>query len=477
MKPSVTSSPLETRIPVSFEAELAVLGACLVHPPALEDARRIVRDALCFTIPDHRTVWEAICALAEQEVPVDMVSLSDWLKRNLKQPEDYGRVMETVIKAADDMADVRRVDHHCRILLDRFHRRTAMAVGERVMRLACDLTVKPEAVIIEGLAGLDGVLGSDPTGMITVAQDVVRSFRDELSDPERFRRFVRSGVPALDEIGGIPLGALTILAARPSVGKSSLGLQFAVHGAAFSRVSALFVSVEMKAQDVAARIVGQVVDTSVSGLLRDGMVPSEAMAHCDAAIVEMDCWAGKLWIANDVDDIRDVVDLGRRCSKQGCKMLVVDYLQLCDPGERHENRNLEVASMSAKLKRLSKRTGMAVVVLSQLNREVERTTRKPGLSDLRDSGAIEQDADLVFMLYRQSDDGWTVDLKVAKNRNGPLLETKLMFDPRRMVFGGENHLTRFAARVGVSQGDVVARFPETAAWVPPVVDAESEVPF
>ena len=198
----------------------------------------------------------------------------------------------------------------------------------------------------------------------------------------------------------------------------------------------LFVSVEMPRLAIGSRLVSMLSELPACNL-RTNAVSKQAREQAISKAANV-LAGGQLEVTDGLDNVRDIVALARaQVRSRDVQLCIVDYLQLCQPGEKHDTQNLRVASMSAEFKRLAQQTGIAVVVLSQLSRASDKDSRKPRLSDLRDSGAIEQDADVVLLLHKESNQPSEVEkvwADVAKNRNGPTLTIRLGFQKPTMLF-------------------------------------------
>lgn len=299
-----------------------------------------------------------------------------------------------------------------------------------------------------------GIEHSAPTSMHeAIAEEMQRTLVGDAGHPTGLRALDRS-------IGGLVSGELVVLASRPSMGKSALGQQIAVHVAG-TGVPVVVVTLEMSAREQAARSMAAASGVSTSAWRRGMLAEGELTAlHARAAeLARLPLWfvdAGLL----HVDDLR--ARLHRFQADRGLGLVVIDYLQLLRPssGERRETREAEVADVSRHLKALAKDLGVAVLALAQLNRACEmRADRRPMLSDLRESGSVEQDTDVVLLLYREeyylrertpAELRGVAELNVAKHRAGGVGVVKLHWEPR---------LTRFA---DLANAEPDVRFPEDA---------------
>ncbi|MEK6676610.1 MAG: DnaB-like helicase C-terminal domain-containing protein [Planctomycetota bacterium] len=420
--------------PHDTDAEMAVLGSLLMGCDDFDEVVRILATPEVFYTPTHRTIFEHVRDMREADEPIDLLVFQDRLRRN--KVDNIDDLCETATVCADSFADIGNATHYARIVAEQFRKRELIRLGDRLSREAYDVSHDSSELSAKYAGQIENV-GSVNCSASLDAVELFTALAETLKNPAK--QFIPTGLLCLDmELSGLERGAVTILAARPSVGKTALGLQFAVEAARDNSegCSALFVSVEMPRMAIAARLVGLLAERSVASL-RSGVL---SVTDRHGAIEEAARMLSRdrLFIIDDISNVRDIVAVARSHVRRGVGLVVVDYLQLCQPGERSENRNLAVAAMSAAFKRLAQQTGAAVVVLSQLNRDLERSGRMPSLSDLRDSGAIEQDADVVMLLHREDEspigDCVKIALKVAKNRNGPTFEAPLGFHRPTMRF-------------------------------------------
>jgi replicative DNA helicase len=239
-----------------------------------------------------------------------------------------------------------------------------------------------------------------------------------------------TGVPDLDRLtGGIRKGDLILLAARPSMGKTSMAMQIAADVASRG-LPVLFFSLEMGRRDVAGRALWQRARVDGTQALR-GRVDAESLARLVDAVGAVSPWSLRV---DDTPALPVQALLGRAkayaAEKGGLGLVVVDYLQLLRSPRRDGNRTQEVTEISQRLKALARDLDAPVLALSQLNRQVEhRSDPQPHLADLRDSGALEQDADQVWLVWRESREAKVAKLEVAKHRNGPTGQIELFFEP------------------------------------------------
>jgi replicative DNA helicase len=275
-------------------------------------------------------------------------------------------------------------------------------------------------------------------------EDTVNYINDRATDGGVGMAGLPTGLPPLDDLtGGLPAGELVVVAARPSIGKTSVALTFAGHSAREGR-TVLFTSLEMSRRALATRMLCS--ESGVDGqLVRTGRLGNEDVERLSEVRTRL------LHLPLAVDDCPEqsvlrIAANARRLKRQGkLDLVVVDYLQLVAPGGRQEPRHEQVAEISRRLKALAKELEVPVLALSQLNRECEsRPDGRPKLADLRESGQIEADADQVLLLHRPKGHEDQLEVIVAKNRNGPTGEVGVKFDRSLMRFDDLAFPARFA---------------------------------
>ncbi len=422
MKPTTPDS-----FPHNLDAEKAVLGAILVRNEAMAD----VVDRLLpqhFYREAHQIVYSNMIALDAQAKPIDLVTLRAALGNAGKLdtcggPAYIARLMDGVPRSTD-------AGHYADLVKTAAFRREAMQLGERLRADAADLhgdLDTRELLQQHAQALLD--LACDQQPDTFVAADVL--MHETFAEIERIHANERTGVPTgfrdLDRMtGGFRPGDLIVIGGRPSMGKTAEAIGHAVAAGKASCTVAFF-SLEMSCRELGLRMVTSEARIDAHRL-RERKLRDEEYSRLTAALGRIEPLPIKTDDAASLT-VADVRARARRLKAQhGLGLIVIDYLQLLasPPGKRYENRNLEIAAMSRALKALAKELAVPVIVLSQLNRDVDgRADHRPMLSDLRDSGAIEQDADLVLFPFRPEhydqtpENAGVVELIIAKQRNGP----------------------------------------------------------
>lgn len=407
----------------SNDAEQSVLGGVLLDGRAFEQAQPLTADA--FHHPAHAAIWGAIEDLSRARQLIDPITVADQLG------DDSERIggLAFLTALASSVPSATGVRRYAEIVRDRAARRALADVARKAIELA--ESDKPLAQVMDEVGQAMSALQlrqvrRAPRRLADVA--LMRTEHYQAMQDGAVRPGWPTGIAWLDSMlnGGMRPGKVYYLAARPSVGKTSLSVQMLLRLASDGHPG-LMLSQEMPAEEVADRAVSHL------GRIDYAAIQTGAMADDDwhrAAEMLDEVQGLPVWIddqgALTITDIRAKVR-----SVKGVQVLLVDYLQLCAGSDKAGNRNGEIEEISRGLKALAMELDMAVIVLSQLNREVEkRPGKRPQLSDLRDSGSIEQDADVVAFLWPLRDlegDGRLVGLEIAKNRQGKRGDVALDF--------------------------------------------------
>ena len=422
--------------PHNLEAERAVLGACLLD----RDALLAVTDLLSpgdFYDQRHRMAYELVQEMARKDRAVDALTFWDegerkgLLERLGGQPFIAGLV--------DAVTTTANAEHHARLVRDKAVLRSLIKVGAEIARLGYAEERDREETLDEAERLVFDIAGSGSTSTVRPLRQVLGVTFREIE--ERFHQgALVTGVPTgyddFDRLtGGLQPGSLNILAARPSMGKTALALNIAQNAAVRGGLPVLVFSLEMGAEQLAQRLLGSEAKVNIHDL-RTGRFHESAWENLAAAAGTLS--EAPLFI--DDSSLLSTLELRARCrrflAQQGSLgLVVVDYLQLMSLSQRVDSKQQEVAEISKSLKGVAREFRVPVLALSQLSRAVElRNDKRPQLSDLRDSGAIEQDADLVVLLYRpgyyereQGEANPQAEAIVAKHRNGPTGKVDLIF--------------------------------------------------
>ena len=430
-------------LPQDLDAEMAVLGAMLVEETAARTALEIIDTPKAFMLPHHRKVFESVRKMIADGEPIDLILQIRRMPKDESEPAEGWTA--ALITLAESFADTANVAHYARIVMDMHVRRMIQATCRRAIIDAGSVIEHPEAEVvaasvISGLRELSGAIGAPE---LVTAQDLIRAVPDRLQDRGSGGR-CPLGYPQMDDKlgGGLERPCYFILAGRPSIGKTSMALEI---GREFSRrkEGVLVFSAEMPARKLADRLFVQASETPM-GIWRHRKSPSEQRSGADAAVFGLE---GPIHIRDNMTNVvRIVAEAEAHCARVETTLIVVDYIQLLKPGRKVESRNLEIGEISQALLALGQRTNTIILALSQLNRSIAKEATRPRLHHLRDSGTLEQDADVVaFLSQRTGSTGFPPDengewpkvpvlFDVAKNRDGGTPEQDMVFQRRTMSF-------------------------------------------
>jgi len=426
--------PKDKTLPHNAEAERTVLGAVLVDNAAFNSAAEILsRDD--FHREAHRRIFEAMGALAERSLPIDLVTLKDELARGSSLEAVGGAVY--LAGLVDGVPRITNVEQWSRLIKEKSVLRSLIHASNRIVQ-SCFEGEDEAAVILDKAekAIFDIAERRIRQGFVEIREIVKESFRtiDQLSQSRELVTGLPTGFVDLDErTSGLQKGDLIIVAARPAMGKTSLCLNIAQNATHKTGETVGVFSLEMSKEQLVLRLL--CADARVDAhRLRTGNLSEKDWARLAKAFADLS--QARIFI----DDSATLTPLEMRAkcrrlkAEHGLGLVIVDYLQLVSGAGRVENRQQEIASISRSLKGLAKELSCPVVALSQLSRAPEaRQDRRPQLSDLRESGAIEQDADIVMFIYREEEHKPTeenrgiAEIIIGKQRNGPTGTVKLAF--------------------------------------------------
>lgn len=430
--------------PNSIEAEQALIGGLMLNAEAWDKiADVVIGDD--FYRKDHRLIFKAIGSLVEDGSPCDVVTVSEYLDNRGELDQAGG--LEYLATLANETAGAANARAYAKILRERSTLRALVNAGNEISgsafatdgRTASQVLDDAERMVFEiAEKGSRGRKGFQSLKQI-LPEAVDRI--DVLHQSDGSITGISSGYSEFDKMtAGLQPGDLVIVAGRPSMGKTTFAVNVAENAAIGSKVPTAIFSMEMPAQQLAFRMIsslGRVDQTH----LRTGNFPDEDWSRINTAVQLMS--EAPIFI-DDTPSLSptEIRARARRLQREhGLGLIVVDYLQLMQVDGTKENRATEISEISRGLKALAKELSLPVVALSQLNRSVEqRTDKRPVMSDLRESGAIEQDADLIVFIYREevynqdTPRKGIADISIAKQRNGPIGDFPLTFVGRYTKF-------------------------------------------
>jgi replicative DNA helicase len=427
--------------PHDLLAEQSTLGGMLLSGDAVADVIEALRST-DFYVPKHELIFEAILSLYSHGEPTDVIAVTDELIKtgDLQRAggADYLHSLTSIVPTAANAA------YYASIVRERALLRRLVEAGTRIVQMGYNGQGEALDLVNNAQAEIYSVTGAEQAEDYVPLQIAVDAAVEEI-EAARGRDGQMTGIPTgfagLDQLtNGLHPGQMIVVAARPAMGKSTLALDFARAAAIKNNQPTIFFSLEMGKSEIAMRLMSA-----------EGAVPLQSMRKGMLDSRDWTTIASTRGRINDaplyIDDSPNMtlVEIRAKCRKLkqrvGLRMVVIDYLQLMTSGKRVESRQQEVSEFSRALKLLAKELQVPVIALSQLNRGPEqRSDKKPAISDLRESGSIEQDADMVILLHREaayekdSPRAGEADLIVAKHRNGPT-------DTITVAFQG--HFSRF----------------------------------
>jgi replicative DNA helicase len=429
----------ERALPQNDEAERAVLGAILLNNERLLDAQEHV-SAADFHRDAHRRIFERMVALGAQHRAIDLLTLREALAGELD--EVGGAVYISAL--IDGVPHGTNTAHYARIVREKADLRRMIFAGNKMLAAAYAAEDSAEEILEQAEKTILGL--ADRT--VSVGFESMRAIAPralELIERAHANRGAISGVPTgfvdLDNLTrGLQPGTLIVCGARPGMGKTSIGQNIAHNAAAAGKVVGLF-NLEMPNEELFIRQIASYARID-SHRLQSGFVNEHEwtrISEAVSAIAEASVYSDETPAIGSFE----VRSRARRLkAEKGLDLLILDYLQLMATDAQIETRALAIGAITTDLKALAKELKIPILILAQLNREQDKQGRKPRLSDLRDSGSIEQDADIVMFLYRpenpHDDERGITELIVAKHRNGPIGTIKLTWSEQITRFDNYN---------------------------------------
>ncbi|NCS98658.1 replicative DNA helicase [Candidatus Parcubacteria bacterium] len=429
--------------PQSLDSEMALLGSILLKPDTVNDIIETITPEKFYS-DRHKKIYEVMLELFSKTTPIDLISLSSRLKEKKLLEQVGGKsylseLVETVPSAAN-------IAHYADIVKKKYILRNLINASEDISRLGYEEANDIEEILDTAERKIFAITDHQESKSFIELKDTINEAWERLDKLHKTKgemRGVPTGFKGLDnKLAGFQKSDLIILAARPSVGKTTLALDIARNTAIQHKTPVAIFSLEMSSQQLIDRML--------------------------AAQAQVDAWklrTGNLTDENDFNRIRDSLDVlskapiyvddkpgnniismrstARRLkAEKGLGLIIVDYLQLMVPTQSKNNDNVvqQVTEISRSLKQLARELDVPVIALSQLSRAVEQRGGKPRLSDLRDSGSIEQDADVVMFIHREdryreeSEKNNIAEIMIEKHRNGPTGHVELYFDEKKSTF-------------------------------------------
>lgn len=438
-------------MPHNTDAEQAVLGAVLLHPEMISEALELIKPET-FYIEQHRELFLMLMSMytGEQAEQMDIiVILNEALRRGIFENEAEGK--RYLMMLAEKVSSARLLKSYCQIIAEKYCARMLATVARDLLKEIADGAESAQTLLDSAEQRIYDIRqGRDVRGLIPIRDVMVDTYRHlgDLAGPDR-EQFIgaKTGFPELDHYtGGMNKSDLIILAARPGMGKTSFALNLATNVARHAGKTVAIYSLEMSTEQLVSRMLATeaLVD---SKKLRTGRLDAQEWGRIAASadrLASMNIFLSEttgITVAQMKAQLRRIPDVG---------MVVIDYLQLMDEPLKSDNRVLVISSITRNLKLMAKELNIPVLLLSQLNRGVEtRTDKRPQMSDLRESGSIEQDADIIMFLYNDSyyqhnnENTGAANITeciIQKNRHGETATVELIWDAQYTRFSSpERH--------------------------------------
>ncbi|MGB8816225.1 MAG: replicative DNA helicase [Minisyncoccia bacterium] len=429
--------------PQNTESERALLGSIMLRPEALSEIMDILRPE-AFYMERHKTIFSTMLDIFSKSDPIDLLTLSSKLKENSRLDQVGG--MSYLTELVNVVPSSANAEHYAEIVQKKHTMRRLIEAAEHIVNLGYQEEHDIEEILDKAEKKIYDVTNTSTSNKYVEMKDVLGEAWDRLDALHKSKgglRGVSTGFKDLDDkLSGFQKSDLIILAARPSMGKTSLALDIARHAAIRNGIPVAIFSLEMSTQQLVDRMLaaesrvdawklrtGKLTLDSEFDKIRNSLEPlSKAPIFVDDQP------------ANNIMKMRSVVRKLKNDKKLG--LVIIDYLQLMVPTNSRNSDNVvqQVTEISRSLKQLAREFEVPVVALSQLSRAVEQRGGKPRLSDLRDSGSIEQDADVVIFIHRDdkyndnSEKPNVADIMIEKHRNGPTGSVQLFFDQNKSSF-------------------------------------------
>lgn len=426
--------------PQNIEAEEAILGGILLDPEAISRVRdRLIPEA--FYISAHKDIYQAAVRLHNQGKPTDLLAVINWLNDHDMLTRIGGR--NKLVTLVDRTVSAVNIDALADLVMEKYLRRRLLKAGNEIVHLGYQTETDLPIVFDEAEQKVFGVTQERPqAGLVHISQTLVNTFQDIET---RHQGIALPGIPCgfydLDAMtSGFQRSDLIIVAGRPSMGKTAFCLNLAHNIAASYKLPVAIFSLEMSKEQLVQRLLASEAGIE-TGYMRSGRISQtqwEPLSRAIGMLSEMPIY---------IDDTPNITVTEMRSQARRLQaelttelgLIIIDYLQLMEGAG--DNRVQELSRITRSLKGLARELSVPIIALSQLSRGVEsRTNKRPMLSDLRESGSIEQDADLVLMLYRDeyynsdTPERGVAEVILAKHRNGPTGTVKLLFDPQFTKF-------------------------------------------
>ncbi|MBZ5738146.1 replicative DNA helicase [Nocardioides mangrovi] len=435
------STPGDRTPPQDMAAEQSVLGAMLISKDAIADVTEAIRGT-DFYRPAHETIYDVVLDLYGRGEPVDMVTVAAELQRRGELQRIGGAPYLHTLSANVPIAA--NAGYYAEIVREKSILRKLVGAGTRIVQIGYAGEGQVDDIVDEAQAEVYKITDKRSSEDYAPLSDIMDGVLDEIeaiSNREAGLYGVPTGFADMDDLtNGLHAGQMIIVAARPAMGKSTLALDFCRAASIANNLTSAFFSLEMTRSEITMRLLSAEAKVPLNHI-RNGNMNDDDWAKLARKMGEVS--SAPMFIDDSPNmTMMEIRAKARRLKqKHDLKLMVIDYLQLMTSGKKVESRQLEVSEFSRQIKLLAKELSIPIIALSQLNRGPEqRGDKRPMMSDLRESGSIEQDADMVVLLHRddvyekESTRPGEADLIVAKHRNGPTRDITVAF---------QGHYSRF----------------------------------
>lgn len=426
------------QLPLDVEAERYLLGGILRDPNVIAPVIEVVNDDEFFYLERHQLIWRAMKSLYGEGNAIDMLTLPAKLELMGKLPQAGGR--EYIFELLENSGSSANIEWNLEHLRNKYVLRRLIRLSSDAIKMAMDSSSVANEVLNKAEQNIFGLGEQQIRNTLRPIENFVTPLLERLNTRKDGITGVQTGITELDELTcGLQDSDLIILAARPGVGKTSFALTIAANAAIDYNRHVAFFSLEMDGMQLAQRLLCSRAEVDQSKL-RSGKLSHEEMHKLISKVATIN--QAPLYVDDNADlGIMELMSRARDLKRKGqLELLIIDYLQLMKVG-KEENRAVAIGAISRGLKILAKELHIPVIALAQLSRKVEEKGRdRPQLSDLRESGSIEQDADMVWFVERpyvqthKDEDMYKAKLIVAKHRNGSVKDIDLTFFPSYTTF-------------------------------------------
>jgi len=432
---------IEKYLPHNFLSEKIILGNLLINPEALEITIRTL-SIEAFYFKNHQKLYEIIIQLYNQKKLINITTLTNYLQDE-GLLEEIGSV-NVLIELINQVPNLVNLEEYLALIQDKFLRRTLIKLGYQIINSSYVTNISLEKIINNLENELITITKKTDTNQILSSAELLSNVFEELKNKSTNVSLpgISSGFYDLDSLTqGFQKSDLIITAGRPSMGKTAFCLNLATNILKKTNLPILFFSLEMSKEQLIYRILAS--ETNINSTrLRAGNIKQGEWEILNSVVKRF----SRLPLFIDDTPNISIIDIKKKIKKirfeqQKLGLIIIDYLQLMENSNRNDNRVQELSQITRGLKNIAREFNVPIIVLSQLSRNVEnRVNKRPILSDLRESGSIEQDADLVLMLYRddyynlETEDQNITEIIISKHRNGPIGTTKLLFESEYTKF-------------------------------------------